>query len=124
MRAALHKNGRLGRHVATDGVDQLGSVPFLRMFLEDSKFFWTEYHLGKVNIILHLVSFSFLFYGLAVKSVPLVFIGLFIFDEMGHAYNYFSVHNRDPRFGLRMIPYQFLYGSLIMVVLLKLFGWF
>ena len=53
-----------------------------------------------------MVSFSFLFYGLTVKSVPLVLIGLFIFDEMGHAYNYFFVHNRDPGFGLRMIPYQ------------------
>jgi hypothetical protein len=45
---------------------------------------------------------------------------LFIFDEMGHAYNYFVVHNQDPRFGLRMIPCQLLYGSLIMPVLLKL----
>ena len=93
-------------------------------FLRDSKFFFTQYHAGKVNIILHLVSLSFLFYGLTVKSVPLVLIGLFIFDEMGHAYNYFFVHNRDPRFGLRMIPYQFLHASLIMPVLLKLFGWF
>jgi hypothetical protein len=101
-------------------VDQGGSVTFL----SDSKFFFTQYHAGKVNIILHVVSFSFLFYGLSVKSVPLVLIGLFIFDEMGHAYNYFVVHKRDPRFGLRMIPYQFLYGSLIMLVLLKLFGWF
>ncbi len=41
-------------------------------FLEDSKFFWTEYHGGKINIIMHLVSFSFLFYGLTVKSVTLV----------------------------------------------------
>jgi hypothetical protein len=93
-------------------------------FLADSKFFWTEYHSGKINIIMHLVSFSFLFYGLAIKSVPLVLIGLFVFDEMGHAYNYFFVHNRDPKFGLRMIPYQFLYGSLGMAVLLKLFRWF
>ena len=23
---------------------------------------------------------------------------------MGHAYNYFFVHNRDPKFGLRMNP--------------------
>jgi hypothetical protein len=97
-----------------------GQVTFLR----DSKFFFTQYHAGKVNITLHLVSLSFLFYGLTVKSVPLVLIGLFIFDEMGHAYNYFFVHNRDPRFGLRMIPYQLLYASLIMPVLLKLFGWF
>ena len=93
-------------------------------FLEDSRFFWTEYHSGKINIILHLVSFSFLFYGLAVKSVALVLIGLFLFDEAGHAYNYFFVHNRDPKFGLRMIPYQLLYGSLCMAVALKLFRWF
>jgi hypothetical protein len=92
-------------------------------FLEDSKFFFTLYHAGKVNIILHLVSFSFLFYGLTMKSVPLVLIGLLVFDETGHAYNYFFVHNRDPRYGLRMIPYQFLYGALIMLVLLKLFRW-
>jgi hypothetical protein len=71
----------------------------------------------------HLVSFSFLLYGLTIKSVSLVLIGLFCFDEMGHAYNYFIVHNRDPRFGLGMIPYQLLYGSLIMLVLFKLFGW-
>ena len=93
-------------------------------FLEDSMFFWTEYHRGKINVIMHLVSFSILFYGLTVKSVPLVLIGLFVFDEMGHAYNYFFVHNRDPKFGLRMIPYQLLYGSLCMAVLLKLFRWF
>ncbi|MFZ3329857.1 MAG: hypothetical protein WA197_04455 [Candidatus Acidiferrales bacterium] len=93
-------------------------------FLEDSKFFWTEYHSGRVNIILHLVSFSFLLYGLAIKSVALVLVGLFVFDEIGHAYNYFFVHKRDPKFGLRMIPYQLLYGSLGMAVLLKLFGWF
>ena len=41
-------------------------------FLEDSKFFWTEYHRGKMNVIMHLVSFSFLFYGLSIKSVAFV----------------------------------------------------
>jgi hypothetical protein len=87
------------------------------------KFFFTLYHAGKVNIILHVVSFSFLFYGLTVKSVPLVLIGLFIFDEMGHGYNHFVVPNRGHRFGLRMIPCQLLDGPLIMLVLLKLFGW-
>jgi hypothetical protein len=93
-------------------------------FLRDSRFFFTKYHAGKVKITLHLVSFSFLFYGLTIKSVSPVLIGLFCFDEMEHAYNYFFVHNRDPRFGLRMIPYQLLYGSLIMLSLFKLFGWF
>jgi hypothetical protein len=45
-------------------------------FLEDSNCFWTEYHGGKINIIMHLVSFSFLFYGLTVKRVTLVLMGL------------------------------------------------
>ena len=93
-------------------------------FLDDSKFFWTEYHGGRINITMHLVSFSFLLYGLTVRSVTLVLVGLFVFDEMGHAYNYFFVQNRNPKFGLRMIPYQLLYGSLCMAVLLKLFRWF
>lgn len=96
----------------------------LDTFLRDSAFFFTLYHAGTVNILLHLVSFSILLYGLTVKSLSLVLIGLFIFDEMGHAYNYFFVQNRDPRFGLRMIPYQLLYGGLIMLLLLKLFRWF
>jgi hypothetical protein len=108
---------------SSNGVDGRGSLT-LRTFVEDSKFFWTEYHLGSVNIILHLVSFSLMLYGLGVKSILFVLVGLFVFDEMGHAYNYFFVHNRDPRFGLRMIPYQFLYAFLIMPILLKLFGWF
>jgi hypothetical protein len=121
VKVAFRKNGRSRGRVATDGVDQGGSMT---TFLSDSKFFFTEYHAGKVNIILHLVSSSVLFYGLTVKSAPLALIGLFIFDEMGHTYNYFFLHNRDPRFGLRMISYQLLYASLIMSVLLKLFGWF
>jgi len=41
-------------------VDQGGCMTFLR----DSRFFFTEYHAGAVNISLHLVSCSFLFYGL------------------------------------------------------------
>jgi hypothetical protein len=76
MRAALHKNGRVGGRMTTDGVDQGGSVTFLKMFLEDSKFFWTEYHLGKVNIILHLVSFLFLSCGLAAPTASLPLLPL------------------------------------------------
>jgi Transposase DDE domain len=91
--------------------------------LRDSKFFFTQYHAGKVNITLHSVSISFLFYGLTVKSVPLVLIGLFIFDEMGHAYNYFFVRS-GPSIRSPNDSYQLLYASLIMPVLLKLFGWF
>jgi hypothetical protein len=51
----FRKNERSGRRVASDGVDQGGSLTFLR----DSKFFFTLYQAGKVNIILHAVSFYF-----------------------------------------------------------------
>ena len=36
-------------------------------FLEGSKFVGAEYHRGKIIVILHLVSVSFLFYGLSMK---------------------------------------------------------
>ena len=85
-------------------------------FLQDSKFFWTEYHGGKINIIMHLVSFSFLFCGLTVKSVTLVLIGLSLFDEIRDAYNYFFVHNSDPKFGLRIVVYGRIAQALPMVL--------
>ena len=47
-----------GLPVAIDGADQGESMTFL----EDSKSFFTLYHAGKVNITLHMVSFSFLFW--------------------------------------------------------------
>ena len=51
-RAVLfRKNERSGGCVASDGADQGGGVTFL----EDSKFFFTLYHAGRVNIILHVV---------------------------------------------------------------------
>jgi membrane-bound ClpP family serine protease len=65
-------------------VDQEGRVTFLR----DSKFFFTLYHAGKVNIFLHLVSLSFLFYGflfygLTVKSVHLCSLGCLFLMRWG-----------------------------------------
>jgi hypothetical protein len=87
-------------------------------------FFWTEYHLGKINVILHLVSFSLMFCGLAVKSAPVVLIGLFVFDEMENAYITSLCINGTLDSVSELIPYQLLYASLIMPVLFKLFGWF
>jgi hypothetical protein len=71
--AAFARTYDLVGRVATDGGDEGGSVTFL----EDSKFFFTQYHLGKVNIILHLVSFSFLFsqgwgYAIGCTLVPVL----------------------------------------------------
>ena len=93
-------------------------------FIQISKFFFTDFHKGTVNIILHIISFAVMFYGLAVKDTLLVIIGVAVIDELGHIYNYFVVHKRDPKYGVRMIPYQILYASIGLVILLKIFGWY
>jgi len=93
-------------------------------FIEDSKFFFTDFHKGTVNIILHLISFTVMFYGLAVKNTLLVFIGLCVIDEFGHIYNYFIRFKRDRRYGPRMIPYQLFYAAIGIIILLKMFNWY
>ena len=62
----FRKNGQSGGRVATVWCGSRRKATFL----ENSKFFFTLYHAGQVNIPLHIVSFSFLLYGLIVKSMP------------------------------------------------------
>ena len=94
-------------------------------FIEDSKFFFTSFHKGTVNILLHIISFTILFKGLINKSVILVIIGFAIIDEMGHLYNYFFLFKRNEKYNpLRMIPYQIIYGGTALLILLKIFNWF
>ena len=93
-------------------------------FIEDSKFFFTDFHKGTVNIILHIVSFTTLFYGLAIKDVPLVVLGIAVIDELGHIYNYLVLFKGNPKYGIRMVPYQILYASIALMILLKIFNWY
>jgi len=93
-------------------------------FLATSKFFFTDFHLGAVNIVLHLISFAVMFYGLMIKNTWLVVLGVGVINEFGHIYNYFIRFKRDPKYGIRMIPYQLLYAALGLIILLKLFGWY
>ena len=93
-------------------------------FIEVSKFFFTDFHRGTVNIILHIISFAVMFYGLAVKDTLLVILGVAVIDELGHIYNYFFIFKRDPKYGVRMIPYQLFYASIGLVILLKIFNWY
>jgi hypothetical protein len=62
---------------------QVAEKTLLVTFMKDSKFFFTLYHAGTVNIILHVVSLLFLFYGLAVKSVPFVVMGCLFSTRWG-----------------------------------------
>ncbi len=93
-------------------------------FISDSKFFFTDFHKGSVNIVLHLISFAVMFYGLAVKDVWLMILGLAVIDELGHLYNYLFVFKKDPRYGIRMVPYQILYALIGIAILLKIFNWY
>ncbi len=96
----------------------------MKTFIEASKFFFTDFHKGTVNIILHIISFSVMFYGLTVKNTLLVLLGLAVINELGHIYNYFIVHKKDPAYGVRMIPYQLFYAAIGIIILLKIFNWY
>ena len=93
-------------------------------FIETSKFFFTDFHKGAVNITLHIISFSVMFYGLATKNTLLFVLGIGVINELGHIYNYLVVHKLDPRYGIRMVPYQLFYAAIGAVILLKIFGWY
>ncbi len=93
-------------------------------FISDSKFFFTDFHKGAVNIVLHVISFAVMFYGLAVKDVWLTILGLAVIDELGHIYNYLFLFKKDKRYGIRMVPYQILYAAIGIVILLKIFNWY
>ena len=93
-------------------------------FIEDSKFFFTDFHKGTVNITLHVFSFAVMFYGLVAKDTLLVILGLAVIDEFGHLYNYFMLFKRDPKYGVRMVPYQIFYAAIGIVILLKIFNWY
>ena len=93
-------------------------------FLATSKFFFTDFHKGTVNIILHIISFTVMFYGLIIKDTVLLILGIGVINELGHVYNYFFLFKRDPKYGIRMVPYQLLFASIGLVILLKIFNWF
>ena len=94
-------------------------------FIENTKFFFTDFHKGFVNIVLHIISFIILFKGLASKNIFLVIVGFTVIDEIGHLYNYFYLFKKDQRYNpIRMLPYQILYGGLALLILLKIFKWF
>jgi len=93
-------------------------------FIASSKFFFTDFHKGTVNIILHIISFAVMFYGLAIQDTLLVILGLAVIDELGHIYNYFILYKRDPKYGIGMVPYQIFYALIALVILLKIFNWY
>lgn len=91
--------------------------------IDDSKFFFTTYHGGTVNIALHTISLPILTRGLLTRNTALV-LATFTLAELSHAYHYYFVVHRNPLYGTRMLPYQLGYTAIVMPILLKLFRWY
>ena len=95
----------------------------IKKFIEDSKFFFTDFHTGVVNILLHIISVVVFVYGLFTKNLILALVGLAVIDELGHVYNFCTIHKNDQKYNpLKMVPYQILYVIPPALILLKLFG--
>lgn len=92
-------------------------------FIENTKFFFTTYHTGTVNIILHIISVIVLVIGIVNTNLVLAILGLAVIDELGHIYNYYFLHKLDPKFNtFRMIPYQIIYVVPPALVIFKIYG--
>ena len=96
-------------------------MSFKYNFTRDVKFFFTDFHRGEVNLLLHLISFVVLFIGLHQKNIIMIIVGAAVIDEFGHIYNFY-LHKKDPKYGVvRMFPYQVLFGLPLLIILLKIF---
>lgn len=92
-------------------------------FIENTRFFFGDFHRGSVNILLHVISIVVLVYGLINADLILSIFGLAVFDELGHIYNYFIPHKKDHKYSpIRMIPYQILFIGPPALLLFKVFG--
>jgi len=65
-------------------------------FMETTKFFVSDFHKGTVNIILHVISFTIMFYGLVIKDTIFLILGLAVINELSHLFNYFILYKRNP----------------------------
>lgn len=68
-----------------------------------TKIFFTEWHSGVVNQLLHLIGLTVLIWGFYSFKVYLILASVFIM-ESGHLYNYFKGKNRD--IVIKIIPLQ------------------
>jgi len=92
--------------------------------IERLKFFFSIFHTGTVNIILHVISAIPLFVGLVVKGISLVIL-FYIIESSGHIYNYLFVFDEDLRKkSIEVIPLQIVLPSLFVLILMVLFNWF
>jgi len=88
------------------------------------KFFFSTFHTGTVNIILHVISAIPLFVGLVVKRISLIIL-FYLIESSGHVYNYLFKFDEEPRKkSIEVIPLQIVLPALFVLILMVLFNWF
>lgn len=75
----------------------------IKKIIATTAFFLDEFHHGAVNHIIHFIGFTFLGYGLGVRSLPIIIISPFVM-EAGHVYNY--ARGRHRKHAIKIIPLQ------------------
>ena len=81
-------------------------------------------HRNRLNLLLHVVSLPILVIGLA-RGRPALIGGALLLEVAGHVYDYLRNFDRQQRLtAQRILPFQLVASVVVLVVLLKLFGWF
>jgi heme/copper-type cytochrome/quinol oxidase subunit 4 len=94
----------------------------MKNFLQNTKFFFTDFHTWTINIFLHVISLWVFIAGILEKNIVLFVIWFAVIDELGHIYNFYFLHKRDARYNpARMIPYQVIFTLPPALVLFYLF---
>ncbi len=56
----------------------------MQNFIQNTKFFFTDFHTWTVNIIFHILSLLVFLLGIYQKNIILFILGLAVIDELGH----------------------------------------
>ena len=86
------------------------------MTIQNVKFFLTDFHKGFVNIMFHILGIGMLVFGLLYHNLVFAILGLFVIDEIGHIYNYYTFHHKNPKYN----PWKILLHQTIYIVPLGL----
>lgn len=82
----------------------------MQNFIQNTKFFFTDFHTGTVNITFHIVSLAILVLWLYHQNIILFILGFAVFDELGHIYNFYFLHKGNQQYNpIRMVPCQIVF---------------
>lgn len=89
------------------------------------RFFFTTYHSGVFNIVMHVFSLAMHFLvAWPSKSVPLVIVA-FLLEEVGHWYDYFFRFGKgDKRRSIEILPFKLVLVAIFCFYMARWYHWF